>query len=69
VKDAHLGPPAVLSDRYEIERLLGRGGMARVYLARDRKHDRRVAVKIVNPDVAHSLGAERFLREIDTAGS
>jgi eukaryotic-like serine/threonine-protein kinase len=68
VKDVDLAPSAVLSERYEIERLLGRGGMASVYLARDCKHDRRVAVKVVNPALSHSLGVERFLREIDIAG-
>lgn len=55
---------AALADRYAIERELGQGGMATVYLARDLKHDRLVAVKVLNPDLAASLGAERFLREI-----
>ncbi len=53
-----------LADRYLIERELGQGGMATVYLARDRKYDRLVAVKVLNPDLATTLGAERFLREI-----
>jgi len=53
-----------LADRYAVERELGSGGMARVYLARDVKHDRPVAVKVLNPELAASLGAERFLREI-----
>src|SRR3954453_21295487 len=53
-----------LRDRYTIERELGRGGMATVYLARDRKHDRLVAVKVLRPDLAAVLGGERFLREI-----
>ena len=53
-----------LDDRYLIERELGRGGMATVYLARDLKHDRLVAVKVLRPDLAAVLGAERFLREI-----
>src|SRR5689334_11075754 len=44
-----LPPPPVLGDRYEIERLLGQGGMARVYLARDRRHSRRVAIKVLSP--------------------
>ncbi|HET6798546.1 MAG TPA: protein kinase, partial [Gemmatimonadales bacterium] len=53
-----------LRDRYRIERELGRGGMATVYLARDLKHDRLVAVKVLRPDLAAVLGGERFLREI-----
>jgi eukaryotic-like serine/threonine-protein kinase len=50
--------------RYALERELGRGGMAVVYLARDLKHDRPVALKVVRPDLASLLGGERFLREI-----
>jgi serine/threonine protein kinase/dipeptidyl aminopeptidase/acylaminoacyl peptidase len=58
-----------LRDRYTIERELGRGGMATVYLARDLKHDRLVAFKLLRPDLAAILGAERFIREIQlTAG-
>jgi eukaryotic-like serine/threonine-protein kinase len=53
-----------LSDRYTIERELGRGGMATVYLARDTRHDRPVALKVLRPELAASLGAERFLLEI-----
>jgi len=53
-----------LADRYVLERPIGRGGMATVYLAEDRKHDRHVAVKVLNPELAVSVGAERFLREI-----
>ena len=53
-----------LGDRYEILRLIGEGGMARVYLARDLRHDHRVALKILRPEIGASLGAERFLREI-----
>jgi serine/threonine-protein kinase len=56
-----------LRDRYLLERELGRGGMATVYLARDLKHDRPVALKVLDPALAVSLGAERFLREIRTA--
>jgi serine/threonine-protein kinase len=55
---------AVLGDRYAIERELGAGGMATVYLATDRKHDREVALKVLRPDLAAVLGAERFLQEI-----
>lgn len=56
-----------LADRYTIERELGTGGMATVYLARDVRHGRDVAVKVLREDVAHSVGAERFLREIQLA--
>ncbi len=53
-----------LADRYEVQRELGRGGMAAVYLARDLRHERRVALKVMHPEIAASLGAERFLTEI-----
>jgi serine/threonine-protein kinase len=53
-----------LSDRYRIERELGAGGMATVYLAHDQKHDRKVAIKVLRPELAAALGTERFLREI-----
>ena len=55
-----------LADRYRIERELGAGGMATVYLAHDAKHDRRVAVKVLRPELAAAIGAERFLSEIRT---
>src|SRR3989440_6219604 len=58
---------AALAGRYTIERELGRGGMATVYLARDLKHHRKVAIKVLRPELAAALGPERFLREIDTA--
>jgi len=58
---------AALAGRYAIERELGRGGMATVYLARDLKHDRPVALKVLRPELAAVLGAERFLREIRIA--
>ncbi len=58
---------AALADRYTIEGELGRGGMAAVHLALDRKHGRKVAIKVLHPDLAASLGGERFLREIQIA--
>lgn len=56
-----------LTGRYTVERELGRGGMATVYLANDLKHHRRVAVKVLRPEIAAAVGPERFLREIETA--
>src|SRR4030081_178 len=56
-----------LADRYTIERLLGQGGMATVHLAEERKHRRKVAIKVLKQEFAASLGAERFLREIGIA--
>ena len=53
-----------LADRYAIERELGSGGMATVYLAQDLRHDRQVAVKVLKPELAAAVGSERFLREI-----
>ncbi len=53
-----------LEDRYRLEKEIGRGGMATVYLAHDLKHDRQVAVKVMHPEIASSLGVERFLREV-----
>jgi serine/threonine-protein kinase len=58
---------AALADRYTLERELGHGGMATVYLAQDRKHHRRVAIKVLEPELAAALGPERFLREIEIA--
>jgi TolB-like protein/tRNA A-37 threonylcarbamoyl transferase component Bud32 len=55
---------SALADRYQIDREIGRGGMATVYLALDLKHDRPVAVKVMHPELVVSLGADRFLREI-----
>jgi serine/threonine-protein kinase len=54
-----------LRERYVLERELGHGGMATVYLARDLKHERPVALKHLQPEIAAELGAERFLREIN----
>src|SRR5512145_3146615 len=58
---------AALADRYTLERELGRGGMATVYLAHDLRHDRPVALKVLHPELAATLGPERFLREIRLA--
>jgi serine/threonine protein kinase len=55
---------SALADCYRLERELGQGGMATVYLAHDLKHDRKVAVKVLRPELAAALGPERFLREI-----
>jgi len=60
---------AALADRYAIERELGAGGMATVYLAQDLKHDRKVAVKVLRPELAAVLGAERFVQEIKTTAA
>ncbi|MBA3557187.1 MAG: serine/threonine protein kinase, partial [Gemmatimonadaceae bacterium] len=60
---------AGLSDRYDVERELGKGGMATVFLARDVKHERRLAIKVLHEDLAVALGAERFRREIHIATS
>ena len=60
---------SALSDRYRIERELGQGGMATVYLAEDLKHDRKVAIKVLRPELAAVIGAERFLSEIKTTAN
>jgi eukaryotic-like serine/threonine-protein kinase len=60
---------AALSDRYLIERELGQGGMATVYLAQDLKHDRKVALKVLKPELAVVIGAERFVVEIKTTAA
>jgi len=65
-------PPTLqtaLSDRYRLERELGQGGMATVYLAQDLKHDRKVAIKVLRPELAAVIGAERFLAEIKTTAN
>ena len=58
-----------LADRYRLERPLGQGGMATVYLAHDLKHSRKVAVKVLRSDFGTAIGAERFLREIEIAAA
>jgi serine/threonine-protein kinase len=58
-----------LADRYRIERELGAGGMATVYLAEDLRHHRRVALKVLRPDLAATVGPERFLREVTIAAN
>ena len=60
---------AALADRYRLERELGAGGMATVYLAQDLKHDRQVALKVLKPELAAVLGAERFVVEIKTTAA
>ncbi len=60
---------AALADRHRIERELGSGGMATVYLAHDRKHERKVAVKVLRPELAAALGPERFHQEIKIAAN
>ena len=58
-----------LRDRYELERELGAGGMATVYLARDLKHHRKVALKVLRTELAAVIGAKRFLQEIETTAN
>jgi len=57
---------AALADRYRIERELGQGGMATVYLAADLRHDRKVALKVLRPELFAVLGGDRFIQEIKT---
>jgi Tol biopolymer transport system component/tRNA A-37 threonylcarbamoyl transferase component Bud32 len=63
------GLSAALADRYRITREVGQGGMATVYLAEDLKHDRRVALKVLKPELAAAVGADRFLAEIRTTAN
>src|SRR5438874_9897097 len=60
---------AALAEHYTIEREIGAGGMATVYLAQDLKHDRKVALKVLKPELAAVLGADRFVVEIKTTAS
>jgi Tol biopolymer transport system component len=69
VADARDRLAAALADRYRIERELGEGGMATVYLAEDLKHNRKVAIKVLKPELAAVLGADRFLQEIATTAA
>ena len=68
VDDVQENLSSALADRYAVERKLGAGGMATVFLARDVKHDRSVAIKVLHPELAATLGADRFEREIRVAG-
>src|SRR2546429_10023430 len=65
--DASLSLSSSLADRYTVERLLGYGGMATVHLAEERKHKRKVAIKVLKQEFGASVGAERFMREIGIA--
>ena len=58
-----------LEGRYRIERKVGEGGMATVYLAADLRHERKVAIKVLKPELAAAVGAERFLSEIKTTAN
>ncbi len=69
VSDALDRLKAAISERYQLEREIGVGGMATVYLAQDIRHARQVAIKVLRPEIAASLGAERFLREITTTAN
>ena len=60
---------AAVSPNYRVERELGRGGMATVYLAEDLRHQRRVAIKVVNPELSSAIGGGRFLSEIRTTAT
>ena len=66
-QDALAVARTLLQDRYAVEREIGRGGMATVYLAEETKHGRQVAIKVLRPELAATLGADRFLREIGIA--
>ena len=60
---------AALEGRYRVEREVGEGGMATVYLADDLKHERQVAIKVLKPEIASAVGSERFLAEIKTTAN
>jgi eukaryotic-like serine/threonine-protein kinase len=63
------GLTSALAERYEIEREIGKGGMATVYVARDVRHNRRVALKVLNPELSAVIGSDRFLKEIDVTAN
>src|SRR6059058_3377670 len=65
--DTQFALTSSLADRYTIERLIGQGGMATVHLAEERKHRRKVAIKVLRPELSASVSAERFIREIGIA--
>jgi eukaryotic-like serine/threonine-protein kinase len=69
VKEVPIRLSAALADHYNVERVLGEGGMATVYLAHDVKHKRKVAVKVLKPELAAVLGADRFVQEIATTAA
>jgi len=60
---------AALADRYRLDREIGQGGMATVYLAHDLRHNRKVAVKVLAAELAAMIGAERFLKEIEVTAN
>jgi len=70
MSEGHTGRlESALAGRYKVQRKLGEGGMASVYLAEDIKHERKVALKILKPELAAVIGAERFLAEIKTTAN
>jgi serine/threonine-protein kinase len=69
MSDPVAGLNAALENRYRIEGKLGEGGMATVYLADDLKHERKVALKVLKPELAAVVGADRFLTEIKTTAN